>query len=149
MTIYNLVSLFGIVVLLGIAFLFSNNRNKINYRIIYWGIGIQIIFAVFIFLIPVGAKFFLYLNDIVVQIMNSSAAGAKFLFGRLAPSARYSKWIWRDFTWVLSSISSSSYNHLFFSFSIHSLFLWDHAKSDKRILLCFYKTNEDIGCRIA
>lgn len=84
MTIYNLVSLFGIVVLLGIAFLFSNNRNKINYRIIYWGIGIQIIFAVFIFLIPVGAKFFLYLNDIVVQIMNSSAAGAKFLFGRLA-----------------------------------------------------------------
>ena len=84
MTIYNLVSLFGIVVLLGIAFLFSNNRRKINYRIIYWGIGIQIIFAGFIFLMPVGAKFFLYLNDIVVQIMNSSAAGAKFLFGRLA-----------------------------------------------------------------
>jgi len=84
MTIYNLVSLFGIVVLLGIAFLFSNNRKKINYRIIYWGIGIQIIFAGFIFIIPVGAKFFLYLNDIVVQIMNSSAAGAKFLFGRLA-----------------------------------------------------------------
>jgi len=84
MTIYNLVSLFGIVVLLGIAFLFSNNRNRINYRIIYWGIGIQIIFAVFIFIIPVGAEFFLFLNDIVVQIMNSSAAGAKFLFGRLA-----------------------------------------------------------------
>lgn len=84
MTIYNLVSLFGIIVLLAIAFLFSNNRNKVNYRVIYWGIGIQIIFAVFIFIIPVGAKFFLYLNDIVVQIMNSSAAGAKFLFGRLA-----------------------------------------------------------------
>ena len=84
MTIYNLVSLFGIVVLLGIAFLFSNNRRKINYRIIYWGIGIQIIFAGFIFIIPVGAEFFLFLNDIVVQIMNSSAAGAKFLFGRLA-----------------------------------------------------------------
>ena len=40
--------LIGIVVLLGIAFALSNNRKKINLRILGWGLGLQMIFAIFI-----------------------------------------------------------------------------------------------------
>lgn len=41
-------------------------------------------FAFFIFVFPVGSKIFLFLNDAVVKILNSSTAGAEFVFGRLA-----------------------------------------------------------------
>ncbi len=84
MTIYNLISFGGLFVLLGFAYLLSSDKKNVNYRVIIWGVLIQLIFGIFIFLIPAGTKLFLYLNDIVVQIMNSSAEGAKFLFGRLA-----------------------------------------------------------------
>ncbi len=42
------------------------------------------LFALFIFLVPAGTKVFLFVNDIVVEIMDSSSAGSKFVFGRLA-----------------------------------------------------------------
>ncbi len=41
-------------------------------------------FALFIFRIPAGTRFFLFLNDIVVKVVEASAAGARFLFGSLA-----------------------------------------------------------------
>lgn len=84
MTIYNLISFGGLFILLGFAYLLSSDKKNVNYRVIIWGVLIQLIFGIFIFLVPSGTKLFLYLNDIVVQIMNSSAEGAKFLFGRLA-----------------------------------------------------------------
>lgn len=55
-----------------------------NWRLIFWGIGIQIILALFIFVFPIGSKIFLFLNNVVVEILNSSTAGAEFIFGRLA-----------------------------------------------------------------
>ncbi len=84
MNIYNLVSFIGIFLLLGLAWLFSTNRKNVNYRVILWALGLQFIFAAFVFLVPHGAKFFLYLNDIVVSVLGSASAGAEFLFGRLA-----------------------------------------------------------------
>ena len=41
-----LTGILGIVVLLGIAYLLSNNRKNINYRLVSWGLGIQLIFAI-------------------------------------------------------------------------------------------------------
>ena len=39
------ISLFGLLVFLGIAFLMSNNKNQIKLRIIYWGLALQLLFA--------------------------------------------------------------------------------------------------------
>jgi CNT family concentrative nucleoside transporter len=39
---------FGIVLILAIAFLFSNNRKAINYRLVFSGLGIQLLLALFI-----------------------------------------------------------------------------------------------------
>lgn len=84
MELYNLVSLLGIFLLAGFAWLCSANRKVINWRVILWGIGLQFLFAFFIFVVPVGAKFFLLVNKIVLAILESATEGIKFLFGRLA-----------------------------------------------------------------
>ncbi len=84
MELYNLVSLGGIFVLMGFAWLFSSNHRTINWRVIFWGISLQLLFALFIFVIPAGSKIFLIINDIVVKILDSATAGTRFLFGRLA-----------------------------------------------------------------
>ncbi len=84
MSVYNLISFLGIFVLLSAAWILSSNKRNINFRVIIWGIGLQLVFGAFVFLLPVGAKFFLYLNDIVVVVLDSASAGAEFLFGRLA-----------------------------------------------------------------
>ncbi len=84
MEIYNLVSLVGIFVLAGFAWLCSSNKRVINWRVVFWGISLQLLFALFIFMVPVGTRFFLFVNKIVVVVLDSATAGAKFLFGRLA-----------------------------------------------------------------
>jgi CNT family concentrative nucleoside transporter len=84
MELYNLVSFVGIFVIAGFAWLCSNNRKVVNWRVIIWGISLQLIFAFFIFVLPIGTKFFLFVNDIVVTILDSATEGTKFVFGRLA-----------------------------------------------------------------
>jgi CNT family concentrative nucleoside transporter len=84
MEIYNLVSLAGIFVLAGFAWLCSSKKRVVNWRVIFWGISLQLLFALFIFMVPVGTRFFLFVNKIVVVVLDSATAGTKFLFGRLA-----------------------------------------------------------------
>ncbi len=84
MTVYNLISFLGIFVLLGIAWLFSENRRVVNFRVIIWGTAIQFIFGFLVFVFPPGVVIFLWLNDVVVKVMGSATAGAEFVFGRLA-----------------------------------------------------------------
>ena len=86
MSIYNLISLAGAFTLLLIAWAFSTNRRNINWRVLVWGVGLQLIIAFFIFWVPAGAKFFIILNDIVIRVLESATFGAKFVFGRLAVS---------------------------------------------------------------
>ncbi len=84
MEAYNLVSFFGLFILLGLAWLFSTNRRNVNFRVVGWGLAIQLAFALFIFVVPAGAKVFLAVNDGVVEVLDAATAGAKFLFGPLA-----------------------------------------------------------------
>ena len=84
MDFYNLVSFAGIFVLLAFAWLLSAHKKVMNWRVIAWGIGLQFLVALFIFVVPVGAKVFLIINDLVVKVLESATAGSKFLFGRLA-----------------------------------------------------------------
>lgn len=81
---YTAISGLGIVILLIIAWLFSPQKRLINWRLIGWGIALQMVFAVFIFYIPAGSKLFVVLNDVVVKILDSATAGAEFVFGPLA-----------------------------------------------------------------
>jgi len=84
MDIYNLVSFAGIFVLIGFAWVLSADKKNMNWRVIGWGIGLQILIGFFIFVVPVGSDLFLVVNDVVVKVLDSASAGAKFVFGRLA-----------------------------------------------------------------
>lgn len=80
----NLVSFSGIFIIMAIAWLFSADRKVINWRVIFWGTALQLVFALFIFVIPAGSQVFLLVNDVVVKVLDSATAGTRFLFGRLA-----------------------------------------------------------------
>jgi len=84
MDIYNLVSFAGIFALLAFAWLLSAQRRNMNWRVIAWAVGLQILVALFIFVVPAGARVFLFVNDVVVRVLDSASAGARFVFGRLA-----------------------------------------------------------------
>jgi len=81
---YNLVSFLGIFVLAGIAWALSADRRNVNWRVVGWGIALQLLVAVFIFVVPAGATVFLAVNQVVVKVLDSAGAGARFVFGRLA-----------------------------------------------------------------
>lgn len=83
----------GIAFLIGIAFLFSNNKRKINWRLVGTGITIQFILAVFILKAqtlselwsPLGWPMLLFqkLASFFVVVLNYTTEGAAFIFGPL------------------------------------------------------------------
>jgi len=86
MSIYNLVSFLGIFILIGFAWLISENKKNMNWKVIIWGVALQIVIALFIFIVPAGSELFLFLNNAVIRILGSASEGARFVFGRLALS---------------------------------------------------------------
>lgn len=90
---YNLVSFSGIFILMGCAWLFSANRRVINWRVILWGCVLQLLFALFIFVVPAGVEAFRLINDALVKVIDVASAGTKFIFGRLAlPPGTSNEW---------------------------------------------------------
>ena len=51
---YNLVSFVGMFILMGVAWVLSADRWRLNWRVIGWGIGLQLLVASFIFIVPAG-----------------------------------------------------------------------------------------------
>ena len=70
----------GIVVLLGIAFAMSNNRRKLDFRLIFWGLSLQLLFALFILKTPIGQPFFGAVDIVIKKLLSFSDAGSDFLF---------------------------------------------------------------------
>ena len=70
----------GVVVLLGIAYGMSNNRGAISKRIVLWGLGLQLFFALFILKTPIGQPFFSAVDRIFKKLLSFSAAGSDLLF---------------------------------------------------------------------
>ena len=84
-----LTGIIGIIVLLGIAYLLSNNRKLINLNIIAWGLGLQISFAFIILKTPLGKALFFYLNVIIIKMISFADAGSDFLFKSFVPEVGY------------------------------------------------------------
>ncbi|HRI60086.1 MAG TPA: nucleoside transporter C-terminal domain-containing protein [Saprospiraceae bacterium] len=82
------IGLFGIALILGIAYLLSNNRKAINYRVVGMGLLIQALLAVFILKTPVGQAIFGWLGKAVTKVLSFSDEGAKFVFGVLGDDAK-------------------------------------------------------------
>tara|TARA_B110001454_G_C12720904_1_gene434642 strand:+ start:1941 stop:3134 length:1194 start_codon:yes stop_codon:yes gene_type:complete len=77
------------ILLLGIAFILSNNRRKINYRIIVWGLSLQFIFGILILKTPLGKPLFGFFDKVITRLISFSDAGSDFLFKSLIPGVGY------------------------------------------------------------
>ncbi len=73
--------LIGIALIFGIAFLFSNNRKAINYRLVLSGIGLQIFIAVLVLKVPPVTRFFQFLGKGMQKIEQFAKEGANFVYG--------------------------------------------------------------------
>ncbi len=86
--------MFGMAVLVGIAFLLSNNRSRINWRLVASGFLLQFLFAVLVlrgvelseYFAPLGwpKVLFEWISVGFVTILGFTTEGAKFVFGDLA-----------------------------------------------------------------
>jgi CNT family concentrative nucleoside transporter len=83
----------GVLLVIGIAFLFSNNKRKINWRLVTLGLGFQLVFAIFIihgetlrktfFLLGLPKMLIDWLGNAVIKLLVFIAEGSKFVFGVL------------------------------------------------------------------
>lgn len=84
-----MIGILGIILILGVAYLLSNNRKAINYRTVGMGLLLQAVLAVFILKTPVGKKIFEWLGNVVTKVLNFSDEGARFVFGILADQTAF------------------------------------------------------------
>jgi CNT family concentrative nucleoside transporter len=73
--------LLGVALILGIAYLCSNNRRRINWRLVATGIGLQVVIAILIFKVGPVAWFFTQLGHGMEQLEKFARAGAAFVYG--------------------------------------------------------------------
>ncbi|MBI3589962.1 MAG: NupC/NupG family nucleoside CNT transporter [Candidatus Melainabacteria bacterium] len=78
------IGLLGIFFIIFIAYLFSNNKRIINYKLVLVGISLQALTGIFILKIPLGKKIFELLAKGITQILELSREGGHFVFGALA-----------------------------------------------------------------
>ncbi|GIU42278.1 NupC/NupG family nucleoside CNT transporter [Shewanella algidipiscicola] len=79
-----LMSLVGVVTLLAIGFLLSNNKKAINFRTVFGALAIQAFFAGFVLYVPVGKDILQTVSDGVSSVISYAQDGISFLFGDLA-----------------------------------------------------------------
>lgn len=78
-----LIVILGIVVLLLVAWLCSENRKAIRFRTVGGAFAIQALFAAFILYVPLGEKILLAISNSLSGMLNYSSEGINFLFGNL------------------------------------------------------------------
>jgi CNT family concentrative nucleoside transporter len=76
-------ALIGIAVLLGICYIFSHNRKRINWQLVGAGLIMQIILAILILKVPYVNLIFDYIASFFTEVLEYTEAGSRFLFGDL------------------------------------------------------------------
>jgi CNT family concentrative nucleoside transporter len=76
--------LIGIALIFGVAFLFSNNRSRINYRVVFSGLLLQIVIAVLVLKVPPITKIFQFLGHGMEKIELFAFKGASFVYDGIA-----------------------------------------------------------------
>jgi CNT family concentrative nucleoside transporter len=81
--------LFGLAVLIGITWLFSNNKKAVDWKLVATGISLQIAFAALVLLVPGGRDVFDWLGQGFVKILSFVNEGSGFIFGSLMDVPKY------------------------------------------------------------
>src|SRR5690606_481264 len=81
--------LFGLAVLIGVAWLFSSHKRHVDWRLVATGVGLQIGFAALVLLVPGGRDVFDALGNGFVRLLGFVNVGSEFIFGTLMDTATY------------------------------------------------------------
>ena len=75
--------LIGVVLILSIAYAFSNNRKAINLRLVFSGLALQLALAVFVLKTSAGQNLFAFVGDKIKRLLEMADKGGEFVFGGL------------------------------------------------------------------
>jgi len=78
-----LTGIFGMAFILGIGIALSRNRRAISWRVVGWGLGLQLAFAIFVLRVTFGRDLFSALGEVVKTILGYSYVGSSFVFGEI------------------------------------------------------------------
>ncbi|MBS1747208.1 MAG: NupC/NupG family nucleoside CNT transporter [Bacteroidetes bacterium] len=76
--------IFGIILILGLAYLLSNNKKRINYRLVFSGLLLQMTIAVLVLKVSFIGKFFQWLGHGMQDIEAFARKGSSFVFSGIA-----------------------------------------------------------------
>ena len=74
------IGILGIIAILGIAYLMSNNKKNVDLRVVIWGLGLQVLFGIFILVTPFGKPIFSWFDKLIKKLLSFSNDGSEFLF---------------------------------------------------------------------
>jgi CNT family concentrative nucleoside transporter len=77
------IGIIGIIVILAIAYLFSTDRKRINFKTVGMGLLLQVALAVFIFRVPLGQMIFLKIGKFIEKLLEFAIHGGQIVFGGL------------------------------------------------------------------
>jgi len=78
-----LTGVLGLAVIIGLGVALSRDRRSIRWRVVAWGLGLQVTFAIFVLRVPAGQALFRELGAFVTAVLHYSYAGSAFVFGEL------------------------------------------------------------------
>jgi CNT family concentrative nucleoside transporter len=79
----------GIAVLILIAFVFSENRKAISWKVIIIGLAIQILLAIGVLQVHFIQMFFEFVGHLFVKVLDFTRIGTDFLFGGFLDTSTY------------------------------------------------------------
>ena len=78
-----LIGLAGMAAMIGVAWLLSANRRRVNWKLVGMGVALQVIFGLLVLKTPVGRGLFQAANAVFLQLLEFTREGATFIFGGL------------------------------------------------------------------
>jgi len=81
--------LFGLAVLIGLAWLFSNNKKSVDWKLVVTGVSLQIAFAALVLLVPGGKDVFDALGRGFVKLLEFTGVGTQLIFGDLSKAQKF------------------------------------------------------------
>jgi CNT family concentrative nucleoside transporter len=73
----------GLLTMLALAYIFSTARKSIRLKTVAWGLGLQIVFAIFVLKVEFGRNLFQKAGDVVNRLLAHAFVGSQFVFGDL------------------------------------------------------------------
>ena len=80
---------FGLAVLIGLTWLFSTNRARVDWRLVGIGLALQLAIAAAVLLTPWGAGVFDALSSGFVKLLGFTTEGARFIFGDFSDPSKF------------------------------------------------------------